>query len=174
MKRIAISRRILRYASIAVLAFGFSAAPAAQRGVNMAGADFAGHKIPGIHGTDYGFNSAPSYQYLGGKSLKQIRVPTLWERLQRTLGGTLETDYLNGIKNNVAWAKANGCSVIIDLHNYGHYAASARLTKAKRIPHTSSRTPTAVSSRSRPRTFPTSGVGSRLSFAASLPYTLTA
>ena len=122
MKRIAISRRILRYASIAVLAFGFSAAPAAQRGVNMAGADFAGHKIPGIHGTDYWFNSAPSYQYFGGKSLKLIRVPILWDRLQRTLGGTLETDYLNGIKNNVAWAKANGCSVIIDLHNYGRYA----------------------------------------------------
>src|SRR5260370_35935996 len=44
-----------------------------------------------------------------------------WERLQPVLRGPLDPNYLAGAKNNIAWAKAHGDKLILDIHNYGRY-----------------------------------------------------
>ena len=92
-----------------------------NRGVNIAGADFAADKIPGIEGTDYTFNDEATYNYFANKGFNIFRVPVLWERLQPTLNGALDTNYLNGLKMNITWAKNHGGRVIIDIHSYGRY-----------------------------------------------------
>jgi endoglucanase len=91
------------------------------RGVNLAGAEFGENNLPGALGHDYTFNSELTYRYFGAKNLNLMRVMLRWERLQPVLRGPLDANYLVGVKSNVAWAKAHGDRVILDIHNYGRY-----------------------------------------------------
>src|SRR6267142_5647869 len=88
-----------------------------SRGINLAGAEFGENNLPGTLGRDYTFNNEPTYRYFGAKNLNLIRVMLRWERLQPVLRGPLDSSYLTGIKNNIAWAKAHGDKVILDIHN---------------------------------------------------------
>ena len=92
-----------------------------SRGINLAGAEFGENNLPGTLGHDYTFNSETTYRYFGAKNLNLIRLMLRWERLQPVLRGPLDANYLAGVKNNVAWAKAHGDRVILDIHNYGRY-----------------------------------------------------
>lgn len=92
-----------------------------QRGVNIAGAEFAGKKLPGVMGTNYTFNDRATFEYFAAKGLRLFRVPILWERIQPELKGPLDANYLGGLKQNVAWAKGCGARVMIDIHNYCRY-----------------------------------------------------
>ena len=55
-----------------------------------------------------------------------VRLPVAWENLTTTLGGSLQTTYLNNIKTALSNANAVGIGVIVDLHNFGAYAAAAQ------------------------------------------------
>jgi endoglucanase len=92
-----------------------------SRGINLAGAEFGENNLPGALGRDYTFNSETTYRYFGAKNLNLIRVMLRWERLQPALRGPLDANYLSGVRNNVAWAKAHGDRVILDIHNYGRF-----------------------------------------------------
>lgn len=92
-----------------------------SRGVNMAGPEFNSGTLPGVPETNFTWNNDASYNYFAGKGLTTIRVPILWERIQPTLNTALYATYLNGLKNNITWAKNHGAKVIIDVHNYGRY-----------------------------------------------------
>src|SRR5215467_12616556 len=92
-----------------------------RRGVNVAGAEFGTTNLPGTLGRDYTFNSESTFRYFAEKGLGLIRLPLQWERLQQTPRGPLDEDYLSGIKRNVAWAKAHGAEVILDIHNFARY-----------------------------------------------------
>lgn len=92
-----------------------------SRGINLAGAEFGENNLPGVLGTNYTFNSETTYRYFGAKNLSLVRVMLRWERLQPVLRGALDPSYLAGIKNNIAWAKAHGNGVILEIHNYGRY-----------------------------------------------------
>lgn len=92
-----------------------------SRGVNLAGAEFGENNLPGTLGRDYTFNSETSYRYFGAKNLNLVREMLRWERLQPVLNGPLDANYLAGIRNSIAWAKAHGDRVILDIHNYGRY-----------------------------------------------------
>ena len=56
---------------LAVSALGLFQAPPSSarflRGVNLAGAEFGEHMIPGQQGTHYTFNSEASYEYFASK-----------------------------------------------------------------------------------------------------------
>lgn len=91
------------------------------RGVNIAGAEFNASTLPGVAETNFTWNNEATYNYFGNKGLNIIRVPILWERIQPTLNAALDTTYLNGLKNNITWAKNHNAKVIIDVHNYGRY-----------------------------------------------------
>jgi len=93
-----------------------------RRGVNVAGAEFGQSNLPGTLGRDYTFNSEATFRYFAEKKLGLIRLPLQWERLQHTPGGPLDAAYLAGVKSNVAWAKAHGAEIILDIHNFARYS----------------------------------------------------
>lgn len=93
-----------------------------RRGVNVSGAEFGMTNIPGLLGHDYTFNSENTFRYFSQKKLGLVRLPLLWERLQPALQGPLDPAYLSNLKLNVAWAKAHGGEVIVDIHNYARYS----------------------------------------------------
>jgi endoglucanase len=92
-----------------------------RRGVNVAGAEFGQSNLPGTPGRDYTFNSESTFRYFADKKLGLVRLPMQWERLQHAPGAALDSAYLAGIKSNVAWAKAHGVEVILDIHNFARY-----------------------------------------------------
>ncbi len=96
-----------------------------RRGVNVAGAEFGQSNLPGTVGRDYTFNSENTFRYFANKKLGLIRLPLQWERLQHTPGAALDPAYLAGVKSEVAWAKAHGAEVILDIHNFGRYSAGS-------------------------------------------------
>lgn len=92
-----------------------------QRGVNLAGPEFAGNKLPGMINKNYTFNDRATFEYFARKGFTLIRVPISWERMQPALKGPLDAAYLNALKTNIAWAKAGNARVMIDVHNYCRY-----------------------------------------------------
>ncbi len=91
------------------------------RGVNVSGAEFGENSIPGVIGQSHTYNSLPTFQYFASRSLSLIRLPFRWERLQPVLRGPLDPTNLSALKQDVAWAKASGCQIVLDPHNYGRY-----------------------------------------------------
>jgi endoglucanase len=92
-----------------------------RRGVNVAGAEFGAGTLPGRLGTEYRFNSEATLRYFAEKNLGLVRLPLQWERLQPAIAGPLDAAYLANIKRSVAWAKAHGGAVTLDIHNFARY-----------------------------------------------------
>lgn len=93
------------------------AEPAYRRGVNLAGPEFG--KGRGTLHKDYTFNNEATFKYFAEQGFDVFRVPVKWGRLQHELGGELDEGYFGMLKQNIAWAKAHGAKVLIDLHDYG-------------------------------------------------------
>lgn len=89
-------------------------------GVSLAGAEF-GSSIPGTYGTDYIYPNSDEVNYFAGKNMNIVRVPFLWERLQRSLNGDLDTTELGRLDAIVTAATAKKVYVILDPHNYARY-----------------------------------------------------
>ncbi len=101
------------------------------KGVNLSGLEF-GNGV-GVYDRDYTMPARSSYDYWGQQVHSNVvRLPFTWERLQPQLGGALDQNYLSYLKNSVSYAKANGITLILDLHNYARYngqvVTSAQLT----------------------------------------------
>src|SRR5687767_14334805 len=89
----------------AVIAGSLVAVPVASRaetaphsqarfGVNLAGAEFGGHILPGVYGTQYIYPSPETLDYYQKKGRTLIRLPFHWERMQRALNAPLDADEL--------------------------------------------------------------------------------
>eukprot|EP01120_Amphizonella_sp_Union-15-10_P007881 TRINITY_DN271_c1_g1_i1.p1 TRINITY_DN271_c1_g1~~TRINITY_DN271_c1_g1_i1.p1 ORF type:complete len:336 (-),score=51.77 TRINITY_DN271_c1_g1_i1:35-1042(-) len=90
-------------------------------GVNLSGAEFGSH-IPGIYNKDYTFPEPKEVDYYVEKGLNIFRLPFIWERLQLTLLGPLDTAYLGHINDFVDYAtNKKGAYVLLDVHNYARY-----------------------------------------------------
>jgi len=48
--------------------------------------------------------------------------PIQWERIQPSLHGPLDPDYLGLLKKAIGWSKAHGGKLIIDVHNFARYS----------------------------------------------------
>lgn len=90
-------------------------------GVNIAGAEFAGRKIPGVPGRDYFYPSKATIDYFAAKRMNAIRVPFLWERLQPQLSANLNPAESRRLDDVVRYANGKGLYVILDVHNYASY-----------------------------------------------------
>ncbi|AOD15499.1 glycoside hydrolase family 5 protein [Xanthomonas fragariae] len=90
-------------------------------GVNLAGAEFASAKKPGVLNKDYKYPAVSDYTYFAGVGMNTIRLPILWERLQPTARGTLDPAQLALVQQAAARAKAAGMYLVLDIHNYGKY-----------------------------------------------------
>jgi endoglucanase len=90
-------------------------------GVNIAGAEFNGRKIPGLPNKDYFYPSKATIDYFASKGMTTIRVPFLWERLQPQLDGALDAAEFRRLDDVVRYANAKGLYVVLDVHNYAAY-----------------------------------------------------
>lgn len=90
-------------------------------GVNIAGAEFNGRKLPGRPATDYFYPSKPMIDHFAALGMNTIRLPFLWERLQPTLNAELDTDELKRLDDTVKYATGRGLHVVLDVHNYAAY-----------------------------------------------------
>ena len=76
-------------------------------GVNLAGAEF-GSNVPGSFGTDYTYPTHAEIDYYASKGLTVIRLPFLWERLQRSEFGALDPTELSRLDDVVNYATSKG------------------------------------------------------------------
>jgi aryl-phospho-beta-D-glucosidase BglC (GH1 family) len=88
-------------------------------GVNLAGAEFGELGRP--HGTGYIYPDASYINYYADNGMELIRLPFKWERLQEEAGGELNSAELGRIREFVDHAASRGMTVVLDVHNYGHY-----------------------------------------------------
>ncbi|NQT91921.1 MAG: cellulase family glycosylhydrolase, partial [Lentisphaerae bacterium] len=87
-------------------------------GVNLAGAEFAPHAIPGVENRNYGWPGAECLDYWKNRGIRLIRLPFLWQRLQPTLMGGFDPTYVAGFDRTMRLLEERKMSVILDLHNY--------------------------------------------------------
>ena|SRR5262245_4235600 len=90
-------------------------------GINIAGADFGGAKLPGTFNRDYFYPEPSSIDYYAAKRVNIIRLPVLWERLQHRLGDDLNAEEIRRIDSIVGYTTSKGIKLIIDIHNYAKY-----------------------------------------------------
>lgn len=83
-------------------------------GVNLSGLEF-GPELGDRFGTTYFANPKSAFDYWDSNGANTVRLPFLWERLQTTSVGPLDSQYLQLIKDAVAHAKSNGQVLILDL-----------------------------------------------------------
>jgi len=88
-------------------------------GVNLAGAEFGSLDRP--HGTGYIYPDASYINYYADNGMELIRLPFKWERLQSEAGAELDPAELGRIREFVDHAASRGMTVVLDVHNYGHY-----------------------------------------------------
>src|SRR5258706_3256593 len=89
-------------------------------GINLAGAEFG--SVSGVYGYDYIYPTASELDYFKSEGITLIRLPFLWERVQPTLGGSLDGAEVGRIHTFLDEAAARGMQVMLDVHNYGRYA----------------------------------------------------
>lgn len=90
------------------------------RGVSLSVAEW-GNTIPGTFGSDYVYPTHAEVDYFVGKGMTMLRIPFLWERLQRTLNGPFDDAEVARLDDIVGYAVGAGAKVLIDPHNYASY-----------------------------------------------------
>ena len=91
------------------------------KGVNVAGAEFAHDKTPGLIDRDYVYPTKADLVYFKESGANVIRLPFLWERIQLKIGEPLNVAELNHVRNVLNWASQLNLCVILDIHNFGKY-----------------------------------------------------
>lgn len=96
-------------------------------GVNLCGAEFGTQRqgfsnlSRGRIGQDYTYNSERTIHYFSEHSIRLIRFPIRWERIQPQLGQELDPEELDRIRTVLRWGSNQHAWIILDLHNYGRY-----------------------------------------------------
>lgn len=90
-------------------------------GVNLAGAEFKGKKIPGKVNKDYFYARKEHLDYFLNQGFNTIRLPFRWERLQPELGGDFDPKELSRIDKVVTHTTGKGGHLVLDPHNYAKY-----------------------------------------------------
>lgn len=114
------------FLTFSVLLFAFQTASAAADGsfmigVNLAGAEFAGHELPGIEGRHYAWPNEECIEYWHQAGVRLVRLPFLWERLQPELLGDFDPGYEAGLARTVKLLEERDMLVFLDVHNYGKF-----------------------------------------------------
>jgi endoglucanase len=91
------------------------------KGVNLAGAEFAAEKLPGVLGTDYAYPTRDALVFFKATGMNLIRLPFRWERVQHSLKSPLDSAEVAQIARVIGWARELDLCILLDLHNYGTY-----------------------------------------------------
>jgi endoglucanase len=94
-------------------------------GVNIAGAEFNGKKLPGVADRDYFYPKPATIDHFATAGMNVIRVPFRWERIQPTLNGELDPGEFRRLADVVHRATARKLFVILDVHNYAAYGGAS-------------------------------------------------
>jgi aryl-phospho-beta-D-glucosidase BglC (GH1 family) len=108
-------------AGLSVGSMAAQAEPIDMISLNLSGAGFAPHVLPGINGTNYIFPVESYFQQWSARGIKTFRFPIIWERLQPKLGGPLDANYVALIDRTFGYAQKHNIKIILDLHNYARY-----------------------------------------------------
>ena len=104
------------------------------RGVALAGPSFgtsdesgSGYSAgnPGIRGTHYTYPSWRFLVQLADRGIGSVRLAVMWERLQPSPYAGLDPGELAELRRVLDSAERLGMTVVVDLHNYGRYAAAS-------------------------------------------------
>ena len=87
-------------------------------GVNLASACF-GSNVPGVYNKDYAYPTPANLDYMKSKGFEMVRLPFLWERIQREVYAELDEVELGRLRFFVDEAAKRDIKVLFDLHNYG-------------------------------------------------------
>ncbi|MFP5042132.1 glycoside hydrolase family 5 protein [Parasediminibacterium sp. JCM 36343] len=90
-------------------------------GVVLCGAEFGEKKLPGNLYTDYIYPNKQEIDYFVAKGFTQFTLPFKWERVQRTLGGDLDSAEVARMKEFLASCNNNHIKVILTLQNFAVY-----------------------------------------------------
>ena len=90
-------------------------------GINMSGAGFAPHVLPGKEGTNYFYPKKEHFQYYAERNIRLIRFPFIWERVQHELYKGMDTQQIRMLRETLDLAHEHGQKIILDMHNYGRY-----------------------------------------------------
>lgn len=90
-------------------------------GVNLSGAEFGNTQLPGTLNKDYTYPTTEDLRYFQKTGMGIIRLPFLWERIQRELHGPLDPTELQELRRVMSTAQALRLCILLDLHNYGSY-----------------------------------------------------
>ena len=104
-------------------------------GINLSGAGFASHILPGVNGKNYIFPTEAYFSQWSARGIKLVRFPIIWERLQPQLGAPLDKDYAQLIDQTFDFARKHGIKLILDLHNYMRYRGTVIGTGAVSFDH---------------------------------------
>ena len=102
-------------------------------GLNMSGAGFAAHVLPGLNNRNYIFPTETHFKDWSERGVRLIRFPIIWERLQPKLYNMLDPDYVGLIQQTMNYAQKYNVRVILDLHNYARYRGE--LIGTKNVPY---------------------------------------
>jgi endoglucanase len=101
------------------------------QGVNLSGAEFGSHNLPGTYNGvgpgpyDYIYPPDSEVDYFIGKGMNTFRLPFRWERLQQSLNADLDLTELDRMSSFVDYTTGQGAHVILDPHNFAQYYGSA-------------------------------------------------
>ena len=119
--------------------FPFSSAQAAEKtgllwkGVNLSGGEFGKHRrLPGKYGRDYLYPSVEDVALYATFGMNVVRIPFLWERLQRQLNMPFDEEELERLEEVVEAASDENMMVILDPHSDGKY--NGRLIGSTQVP----------------------------------------
>ena len=89
-------------------------------GINLASAEFAPAKVPGVYGQDYIYPSSVTAAPFLAMGMNSVRVPILWERIQPAGSGPLDVAELDRLEASLKQL-ADFQQIIVDVHNYGRF-----------------------------------------------------
>ena len=76
--------------------------------------------MPGVFGTDYTYPTHTEIDYYAAKGMSVVRLPFLWERVQRSENAPLDAVELGRLDDVVSYATGKGLKIEIEPHNYGY------------------------------------------------------
>jgi endoglucanase len=93
------------------------------RGTNMSGLEFGDPPYPGTYGTTHteGVTEDDADYFFQKKGMRVARIPFMWERVQQSLGGALDSAELGHLSTCVERVTSRCAMAIIEPHNFFQY-----------------------------------------------------
>ena len=94
-------------------------------GLVVCGAEFGERQLPGKLLTDYIYPSKEEINYFAAKGFSHLTLPFKWERVQRKIGGELDSNEINRMKLFIRTCDTAHINVILTLQNFAIYTVNS-------------------------------------------------